>query len=136
MEKSQATPLIQKELERYKQLFCLEAWDIRVYFSRLKENTPAEVELFAAYKQAHITFDLGQTENDYELVRNLRHEMLHITTANFDHVVDVAKTGLSEHQTSMLVEVYDYHSEQVVNLFENILSRLDIPLETPAEHKR
>lgn len=136
MEKSQATPLIQKELERYKQLFCLEAWDIRVYFTRLNENTPAEVELFAAYKQAHITFDLEQTKNDYELVRNLRHEMLHITTANFDHVVDVAKVGLSEHQTSMLVEVYDYHSEQVVNLFENILSRLDIPLETPAEHNR
>ena len=134
MNQTEALEIIKVELDRYKKLFCLEDWDIRVYFARLEKDTPAEVDTYSAYKQAHITFDLEVTDNKHELVKNLRHELLHITTANFDHLVNVAKKGLSEQQSDMLDEVYDYQSEQIVNLLERILGRLDLSLLSSENH--
>lgn len=99
-------------------------WNIRVVFERLPDGVMAQCNSDPRYQHSTITIDPAQNEPD-EIIRNLRHELIHIVLAEFEVPFDSARDEFSTKEgKNLLFEMQRNAVERSVNHIERIMDGL------------
>jgi len=113
-----------------KHALWLGAWRITVKYGRLDDGCMAQVHAKVAYQQARITIDPEQHETKADVLDSVRHELLHLVCAYFDHAHDVVAHFVSERENAAMHEAMHLASEHSVSHMERFLDGFGL---TPAK---
>lgn len=129
MTEESALHVMQQALPRLKKQLGLETWRIDVRVGRLEPFVHGEVDLAAPYERASIIIDPGQLDDEVELLRVLRHELIHVALWPFQHFARVIgaddATGMS---VAAFQAVQEFCSERLVRAVEGVMDAAGLPL--------
>lgn len=129
MTEESALHVMQQALPRLKKQLGLEAWHIDVRVGRLEPFVHGEVDLAAPYERASIIIDPGQLDNEVELLKVLRHELIHVALWPFQHFAQVVgadeSAGMS---TPAFQAVQEFCAERLVRAVEGVMEGAGLPL--------
>lgn len=95
MDASEVKRIVDERIEPMMRAVGIPHWRITVEYEPLDEGVAASCNLNDAdYWRALITIDPMKVDNEAELVRFLRHELLHVLAAPFQLYRQVAQGGL------------------------------------------
>lgn len=118
---------------RWKYLLGIEEWKIKFRYTKLEDGGMGECRADPVYRKATIVFDLAEHKDKKDLLDTLRHEMLHIVHAEFEHFRDQAREYFSPAVATTLDDVYMIGAEACVRKLEGLLDRLEINLKGKQE---
>lgn len=129
MTEESALHVMQQALPRLKKQLGLEAWRIDVRVGRLEPFVNAEVDLSAPYERASIIIDPGQLDDEVELLKVLRHELIHVALWPFQHFVQVVGADESVGMSAEVFQaVQEFCSERLVRAVEGVMESAGLPL--------
>jgi len=140
MDKTIAEAIIKQEFPRYQKLFHLQDWTITFKYRWIDDEddlTFGNCVAEPGYKTATIAINHDLLDNKEELLKVMRHEMIHILHSSFDIYRDAIEKLLGKSEFEALDTVYSYCSEEAVMFIENILDKeLKLPLEKESKNGR
>lgn len=88
MDKSKVVDCVEANLEELKKLFGLERWRISIYYEPLRPHADGfrptmQVDDRVEYEMAAITIDCASLDDEEEVIRFLKHELMHLLHAPF-----------------------------------------------------
>lgn len=96
-------------------------WDIEIQVESIGGGTPAICRVHPYYRSARITIDPCETPDIDSLVRNLRHELLHVVIAPVDEYRRLIMKGIKRGARRIAREAYHQAQERCVTQIESIL---------------
>lgn len=139
MDRSAVKAIVGRELGPMCERLGLGHWAIRVsYDLRLDVDSgrvPGQCHRLYDYEKVTIEFDPDGLDDEAEVLRVLRHELLHLVASPFDLYGDaVEKLTLDESTKDVLHRVWNHAQEMtVVNLERLVRNLTDEPDEAPAK---
>ncbi|HEY9737536.1 MAG TPA: hypothetical protein V6D06_14680 [Trichocoleus sp.] len=142
MDKSAVKAAVEKHLERVSnQLAPVRSWKLTIKYEALpgdhKSTTEASCSFDYAYEDAVIRFDPEAHDDERHVVRNLRHELIHLLLAPIEAYRETITPMLSDEQSSVEYQAARVAVERCVMNVERVFDwGLNIPLlpeEAPAE---
>ena len=112
LDESRVRSLVDSNIPTMMGRLCLGEWTIEVTYEHL-EDCRAEVELRPGHRKVFITMDPQRFDDEDQVLRTLRHELLHVLSAEFD----VYRKMVRETVASELFRALDYvctHAEEVL----------------------
>lgn len=136
METRDSQELVDANIHRLKDALCLDEWRITVEYRRLDSLAPGttchgECIVLPEYLTAMIAVDPAAADTPEDLLRTVRHEMIHIFLASMEAVVKTL--GDTKIPDAVYESVRSFHVERQVNAVERLLDRAGIapPLVPP-----
>lgn len=121
MDQSKVREVVNKHLKPIRDALQLSDWWIDVEYSSLADGTPAEVWMKPRYRRALIKFDPAQQESREHILRNLRHELLHLVLAPYDLYSNAVSEMLDEQYQKVDSQLFSDACEVTVGNLERIL---------------
>lgn len=142
MQKEKAACWINNNLNKLKKEFCLETWEISVYYrkqtpeKRFLKNKPswfkeshkeqvllAECETALVYESASFTIYYNNIANIKHLKETIRHEFYHIVCAGYLEWKNLLLKGFKKKEYEMLLDYLAFADEMTVRQLEKIEKR-------------
>lgn len=128
MDRSKARAIVKNTITKMRWALQLDDWKIEIVWGRIEDSrirvgnaSYGRCTADPRYHRATIELDECQFDTKVELLRTLRHEMLHIYAAEF-HTYRAQVHQLLDDKTAFaLDEASDRGHEDVVRLIENML---------------
>src|SRR5690625_2021060 len=124
MEAMDVRAIVDQHAPRLKKASGIERWDVRITVERCPEQVKGQCEADPRYMIAEIQIDPEHAEDEDDVVKTLRHEMLHVLVSQFEvyraavhHLVD------SEDALNAIDEVWTFATENVVHNIETALDQ-------------
>jgi len=132
MDKTTAQKIVKAQSPRYIKLFHLNDWKVTFKYNWIGEEgdlTFGTCTTDPSYKHATIVINPELLEDEIELVKTLRHELIHVLHSSFDIYRDTVQKLVSSKEFDALDTVFHYACEDAVMFIENILDKeLKLPL--------
>lgn len=130
MDASEARRIGLANLERLRDDLRLWEWRIDLYIGRLDGHAVAECQVNAPYCQASITLDSDKLDTETDVLRALRHELVHVFCwpmhAYGQHASDLTDNAAIDAS-------WTFYLERMVWSVEQLMDRHGIPLEVKGE---
>lgn len=122
MDKSQVESIVRRELAPLIDRMGLDRWEVGVTFNLRKEvgnrQVPGECHRLRDYEKVAIELDPDWFDDEAEVLKVLRHELLHLIASPFDlYAESVERLEIDESTKEVLDRVWNHAQEMtVVNL--------------------
>ena len=121
MDTSLAQAVVEANIEQMIVDLNVQEWNLRITYERLDGDTIASVHMLADYKKATITIDPAKHEEGSEVLRSLRHELLHLHLAPYELAEETIYQLLSEKERRVLSRMMTAACEQAIRNLEGML---------------
>ncbi|MBD2261363.1 hypothetical protein [Pseudanabaena sp. FACHB-2040] len=134
MDKSEVKAIVHEHINRLmNELGPVRSWNVTVKYDRLSSDAHttinAEIGFDYAYEQAVITIDPDSQDDANHVLRNLRHELIHLLLAPIEAYRGVVRSMLDEQQEEVEAAAERVAIERCVMNVERVLDwGLKIPL--------
>ena len=115
-----------KFLNHWKDLLSLTEWDIQIRYTKMEDGDLGECSTETPHKMATIVVDVAKHKDAPHLLDTLRHEIIHIFHAQFEHHRSMAAKLAAPQMVEVLDELYMIGAEDIVLKMEHLLKKLDI----------
>jgi hypothetical protein len=130
MDHSKAKAIVDRDINALLRAYGLQHWQIRIYYDLQSESdddgshyaTLGRVSVKPAYEQAAIRLNVGEIDDEAQLLKILRHELSHVVLSPFDLYRTHATRGIKadskeerEHD-----HLWDYCVEQAAINLERV----------------
>ncbi len=121
MKTSKVREIVNEHIKPIRNALHLNDWDIDTEYTALDPGTPARVHMAARYRLATIQFDPAQIVDREQVLRCLRHELLHLVLAPFDLYTCAVSEMLPKHFSRVDKQLFMDAVELVVGNLERVL---------------
>jgi len=116
----------QKFIDRWKYLLGLDDWSIIIRYTKMEDGDLGECSVETPHKMATVVVDVAKHKNADHLLDTIRHELLHIFHAQFEHHRTLASKFAAPSMIEVLDEIYMIGAEDIVLKMEHLLKKLDV----------
>lgn len=89
MDKSKCREIVDQHIKDLMWMLGVQAWGVTVEYEPINRNASATITFDYAYEQATIIIDPDKHDLEETLLKNLRHELIHLILAPFDSYRDL-----------------------------------------------
>lgn len=115
-----------KFVDRWKYLLSLEEWDIQIRYTKMDDGDLGECSAETPHKLASIVVDVAKHKDTNHLLETIRHELIHVFHAQFEHHRTVASKFAAPNVIEILDELYMIGAEDIVVKMEHLFKKLNI----------
>lgn len=122
MDLSEVRGIVNEHLKPIRDALQLQDWHIDTEYLAIGDNTAARIRITPRYRKALIQFDPAAQEDRENVLRNLRHELLHLVLAPFtayglaiSELVPKTNSELDEHLFSDACELTVGNLERILD---------------------
>jgi hypothetical protein len=121
MDRSAARAIVDREIEPLMRRLGIPHWHVSVVYDLRADNTSATTQALCHtlvdYNRARIEIDPDAIDDEADLLRVLRHELMHVLLSPFDLVANTLRDALDDRSRAVLQTIQAYAQEQaVINL--------------------
>jgi hypothetical protein len=132
MDASEAKRIVEVNVGAMVDALCLHHWRLEIHYTSTgHENWKAKCDRSGSdYFIAELTFDPERHDDEQDLLRSLRHELLHLHLAPFDLYRDLMTQHIDDDdspQARQEQRAFSHAVEQMVGNLERMLANLDKP---------
>lgn len=120
MDTSLAQAIVQAHVLQMTIDLNVQDWNLAIAYGHLDEDM-GQVHMFTDYRKATITLDPSKHDDPAELLRTLRHELLHLHLGPYDLAEEALMQLLEERDQRLLRRLYTAACEQTVRNLETML---------------
>lgn len=121
LDHSQVRSIVNANIEKMRWALQLQDWQIGVVYVALEESTRAECRLQVGHKKAEIRIDCDQCDDEPDVLRVLRHELLHVYDADMELYRAAVRHLLGGEAFDAVDEVFLHAAERLVGSIERML---------------
>lgn len=125
MDTSEAKRIVRENIHRLRDQLGLGDWHITTTYNRLGDDVAGRCTVHSEYKRAHIEIDNDKCDDEAEVLRILRHELVHIFCWPMHtygvHVYEMTDGRSNDH-------MWTFTLERLVRSVEELLEAHDVPL--------
>jgi hypothetical protein len=126
MDRSRVRKIVEKRLPAMQERFGLGRWKVRLEFvPREGHGDSADVSRNTSYNLATIGFDPELQEDEAQVVRDLRHELIHLVLGPIDVLWAQLTVGLEGDRLEAATRAWRYAIEQTVLNVEALLDNIE-----------
>lgn len=121
MDLSKVRAIVEKHIEKMRWDLQLQDWQIDTVYASKPHGNPAEVNYLPEYRRATMTFDPSQLETREDVLRALRHELLHLVLAPVIQYHQAVWKAIPEKAEGLTAELWRQANELTVGNLERML---------------
>ncbi len=127
MDKSQVKRIVRENIQWMRYALQLNDWTIDIQYGPIEDRrddaffkSHARCTVKARYRKANIEIDPEPMEDEDEVLRALRHELMHILHAEFQTFTEQANAILSDGQRDILDAAWNHGAEMLIGNLERM----------------
>lgn len=121
MDTSLAQAVVETNIQQMIVDLGVQDWNLRIAYERLDEKDAAQVSMLTDYKKATIVIDPDKHDDPEEVLRSLRHELLHLHLGPYDLVEETMMQVLTEANRRVFSRLLTAACEQTIRNLEGML---------------
>lgn len=137
MDRSAVKAIVDREIEPLMRRLGIPHWRITVAFEPAPTDAngrfrAGHVSRYVDYEHAHVTLNPEAFEDESDVLRVLRHELLHVVLAPIDVFVNAVEATMKDHPAAPTLEsVWTHAMERAVGHLERMYRGLTEPEGNP-----
>lgn len=121
MDQSKVREIVEANFKQMRWDLQLQDWRVDIEYAPLPEEVGAQVRIKPHYRSAVITIDPPKQADEEMVLRNLRHELLHLLLAPMTAYGNAVEEMIPDGARPVDQHLFTYHNEMLVGNLERML---------------